>query len=452
MSTSNTSTSINRNTGSKPSNLPSARGSANSGRYTNIKDLDFGSLAVPASLRNTPVMESAKQNPVIALVVFILIIVLLYFAGTYLWSFYKDNQTKIISKPLLASVNNGQSQYDIGSSDMPNSSYSNEYSLSFWVYVDDYSYRQGQPKFLLRRGNTKTAVNPEIYLHPSQNTLHVNISMIPESSTPESTAPSTTTTTTSTIAEASTTTTTTAPLAGAGSGSTFKDIKVENFASGVNSTCDCDQVKTPEDILAKLSENNPKVPNVYDPQFFDLVSGNEVPTGVKQSPELNIVVEGFQAAPDTTTTTTTTAPAADTKCDCGPTSDDGDTSDRAAFEKNVGKCQVTDFPLQKWVHVVVSQYNQVVDIYIDGKLKSSCVLPRFPDIIQDDLILSPNDGFSGQMSKVEYINSALTAERVYDLYAQGPMAGTGGLLDNIPNWVWIVLAIVVIGVIVFTLV
>lgn len=448
MSTSNTSTSINRNTGAKPSNLPSARGSTNSSRYNNIKDLDFGSLAVPASLRSAPVMESAKQNPVIALVVFILIMVLLYFAGTYLWAFYKDNQTKIISKPLLTSVNNGQSQYDIGSSDMPNSSYSNEYSLSFWVYVDDYSYRQGQPKFLLRRGSTKTVVNPEIYLHPSQNTLQVNISMIPESSTPESTEPSTTT---STIAE---TTTTTAPPAG----STFKDIKVENFASGVNSTCDCDQVKTPEDILAKLSENNPKVPNVYDPQFFDMVSGNEVPTSVKQSPELNIVVEGFQGAPDTTTTTTTTptittttAPA-DTKCDCGPTRDDGDTSDRAAFEKNVGKCQVTDFPLQKWVHVVVSQYNQVVDIYIDGKLKSSCVLPRFPDIVQDDLILSPNDGFSGQMSKVEYINSALTADRVYDLYAQGPMAGTGGLLDNIPNWVWIVLAIVVIGVIVFTLV
>jgi hypothetical protein len=113
---------------------------------------------------------------------------------------------------------------------------------------------------------------------------------------------------------------------------------------------------------------------------------------------------------------------------------------------------VTDFPLQKWVHVVVSQYNQVVDIYIDGKLKSSCVLPRFPDIVQDDLILSPNDGFSGQMSKVEYINSALTADRVYDLYTQGPTPSSGGLLANIPNWVWIVLAILVIGVIVYTLV
>ena len=448
MSTSNTSstTTTNRNIAARPSSLPSARGSANSGRYNNIKDLYYSG---PASLGAMPYIESAKQNPVIALVVFILIVVLLYFAGTYLWSFYKDNQTKIISKPLLNSVNNGQSQYDIGSSDMPNSSYSNEYSLSFWVYVDDYSYRQGQPKFLLRRGSTKTVVNPEIYLHPSQNTLQVNISMIPESSTPETTVPSTTTTTTSTIPS---TTTTTIASAGASAGmaSKFKDVKVdEGFASGVNSTCDCDQVKTPEDILAKLSENNPKVPNVYDPQFFDLVSGNEVPTG-KHNPELNIILEGFQATPETTTSTT--APAAGTNCDCGPTKDDGDTSDRTAFEKNVGKCMVTDFPLQKWVHVVVSQYNQVVDIYIDGKLKSSCVLPRFPDIVQDDLILSPNDGFSGQMSKVEYINSALTASKVYDLYSMGPTASTGGLLDNIPNWVWIVLAIMVIGVIVFTLV
>ena len=446
MSTSNTYSSTNRNTGAKPSNLPSARRSAYNGRYNNVKDLNYIPYT-PASLSlgAMPVMESAKQNPVIALIVFILIVVLLYFAGTYLWSFYKDNQTKIISKPLLTSVNNGQSQYDIGSSDMPNSSYSNEYSLSFWVYVDDYSYRQGQPKFLLRRGSTNTVVNPEIYLHPSQNTLQVNISMIPESSAHESSAhessatPTTAPETTTTAQE--TTTTTTAPVAG----STFKDIKVENFASGVNSTCDCDQVKTPEDILAKLSENNPKVPNVYDPQFFDLVSGNEVPTGVKHSPELNTVLEGFQA-------TTTSTPPAGTKCDCGPTKDDGETSNRAAFEKNVGKCLVTDFPLQKWVHVVVSQYNQVVDIYIDGKLKSSCVLPRFPDIVTDDLILSPNDGFSGQMSKVEYINSALSANKVYDLYAMGPTASTGGLLANIPNWVWIVLAIVVISVIVFTLV
>lgn len=387
-------------------------------------------------------MESAKHNPVIALVVFILIVVLLYFAGTYLWSFYKDNQTKIISKPLLTSVNNGQSQYDIGSSDMPNSSYSNEYSISFWVYVDDYSYRQGQPKFLLRRGSTKTVVNPEIYLHPSQNTLQVNISMIPESTVPSTT---TTTTTTSTIAETTSSTiaetTTTTPAAG--TGSTFKDVKVENFASGVNSTCNCDQVKTPVDILAKLSENNPKVPNIYDPQFFDLVSGNDVPTG-KHSPELNTVLEGFQA--------TATPLVTGTNCDCGPTKDDGDTSDRAAFEKNVGKCLVTDFPLQKWVHVVISQYNQVVDIYIDGKLKSSCVLPRFPDIVQDDLILSPNDGFSGQMSKVEYINSALSASKVYDLYTMGPTVPAVGLLANIPNWVWTVLAIVVIGVIIFTLV
>lgn len=432
--TSNTSsTSTNRNTGNRASSV------GYNNKYNNIKDLYIGPSLVPKT------METAKQNPVIALVVFILIVVLLYFAGTYLWSFYKDNQTKIISKPLLTSVNNGQSQYDIGSSDLPNSSYSNEYSLSFWVYVDDYSYRQGQPKFLLRRGSTKTAVNPEIYLHPSQNTLQVNISMIPESAASTIPESQTSTVPTTTTLTATTTTTTTPPT-----GSTFKDIKVtEGFT-----TCDCDQVKSPEDILAKLSENNPKVPNVFDPNFFELVSGNEV-TGAKHSEGFietealdrsrsDVTHEGFQ--------TTATNALATTTCDCGPTKDDGDTSNRTAFEASVGKCMVTEFPLQKWVHVVVCQYNQIVDIYIDGKLKSSCVLPRFPDIVQDDLLLSPNDGFSGKMSKVEYINSALTADRVYDLYSQGPSASSGGLLDNIPNWIWVVLAILVIGVIIFTLV
>jgi hypothetical protein len=34
----------------------------------------------------------------------------------------------------------------------------------------------------------------------------------------------------------------------------------------------------------------------------------------------------------------------------------------------------------------------------------------------------------------------------------GPTTSTGGLLANIPNWVWIVLAIIVIGIVIFTLV
>ena len=57
-------------------------------------------------------------------------------------------------------------------------------------------------------------------------------------------------------------------------------------------------------------------------------------------------------------------------------------SERQAFEDKCGKCFVEDFPLQKWVHVVISQYNQLLDIYVDGKLRSSCVMPRFQCLLK----------------------------------------------------------------------
>jgi hypothetical protein len=205
-------------------------------------------------------------------------------------------------------------------------------------------------------------------------------------------------------------------------------------------------IANPHKLLDKLNDNSAHIPDIYDSSYFGLISGNEVgsinQSGVKlnHNNELNVVLEQF-------------GPTDEETCECpdNKLSAAASAAERAEFEAKAGKCMVQAFPLQKWVHVVVSQYNQVLDIYIDGKLNSSCVLPGFPDVIQDDLVIAPEDGFSGKITKVVYLNSAVGADDAYGLYSDGPDFYET-VIARIPNWAWGVLALVILTILVFSFV
>jgi hypothetical protein len=115
-------------------------------------------------------------------------------------------------------------------------------------------------------------------------------------------------------------------------------------------------------------------------------------------------------------------------------------------DPTVGTCSIKMLPLQKWVNVIVSVYNQVVDIYVDGLLTSSCVLQRFPAISTSDVTLTPDGGFSGYVSRVKFLNSAMTVQKAKDIYNDGPIYSES-LFSQIPNWVyWTFLAIIIAAI------
>jgi len=115
-------------------------------------------------------------------------------------------------------------------------------------------------------------------------------------------------------------------------------------------------------------------------------------------------------------------------------------------DPTVGTCVYRSIPLQKWVHVIVSVYNQVVDIFIDGQLASSCVLKAYPAISTSDVVITPDGGFAGKISRVTFSNTAMTVHHAKQLYYAGPVASTG-LLAMIPNWVWYgVIFLIILGI------
>jgi len=422
--------------------------SKNNATKTGNNRVLVGNVSNKSSISNTvsKTVEAGSQSPVVVFIIILVVLILLYVLGNYIYDYYKSsNSVKILKESLLEGINDARNEYEIGSAKMPNSTYSNEYSLSYWMYVDDYSYRQGQRKFIARRGDLKSAVNPEIYLHPNHNTLQINISLMTDSkgnSQPhrniDASAHAHTPDTTTTTAIVETPETTAAIVE---TPETTAATVVEGF------TCGCDQVKTSDEVLEDINNNNPNIPDNYNNDIFDLISGNEIITENTHNKLLNNVVEQFV---DETSTSTSTSNSTSDNCECDTQeSDTVSEADRLAFEEKCGKCIVEDFPLQKWVHVVVSQYNQVLDVYLDGKLRSSCMMPGFPTLSQANLVLSPENGFSGQMTGVSYYNTALGADDVYAIYKDGPQGSTN-ILSTIPWWGYIIIVLLVIGIIGYT--
>ena len=67
-------------------------------------------------------------------------------------------------------------------------------------------------------------------------------------------------------------------------------------------------------------------------------------------------------------------------------------------------CNIANVPLQKWVNLIVSLNGRSVDIYLDGKLVRTCVLPGVAKVNNSaDVFLTPDGGFDGWISGFQYI-------------------------------------------------
>jgi len=79
----------------------------------------------------------------------------------------------------------------------------------------------------------------------------------------------------------------------------------------------------------------------------------------------------------------------------------------------------TNFPIQKWVHIIVSVDNKIVDTYLDGKLITSQQLNGTPYVSAGDIYLGKFDAY---MANFQNWNSAMDPQTAWKTY----MSGNGG--------------------------
>lgn len=102
------------------------------------------------------------------------------------------------------------------------------------------------------------------------------------------------------------------------------------------------------------------------------------------------------------------------------------TNSQASTQPNVHKCVVKNFPLQKWVNLIVSLQGEHLDVYVDGKLHKTCVLEGVAKVSSDaDVLVTPAGGFSGWTSNFQYWDKASNPQEAYNIYRKG--YGGGGL-------------------------
>ena len=83
-------------------------------------------------------------------------------------------------------------------------------------------------------------------------------------------------------------------------------------------------------------------------------------------------------------------------------------------------CSVTNIPIQKWVNLTLSVYGRSMDLYIDGKLVRTCLLPGVANVNNNSNVhVTPAGGFDGWTSKFQYFPNSLNPQEVFNIYTQG---------------------------------
>lgn len=82
-------------------------------------------------------------------------------------------------------------------------------------------------------------------------------------------------------------------------------------------------------------------------------------------------------------------------------------------------CTVENVPLQSWFSVSVTVFQRNLDIYINGKLVKSCVLPGVPRPAAGDIITGDSGGFSGTICNVHSYPTMLGPSDAASFFSAG---------------------------------
>jgi hypothetical protein len=87
-------------------------------------------------------------------------------------------------------------------------------------------------------------------------------------------------------------------------------------------------------------------------------------------------------------------------------------------------CEIAEFPLQKWVNLIISFNGSAMDVYVDGKLVKSCVvstgseLAKTQSIVLGDTPTNPTDDV-GFITNVKLKAAPIAPQEAWDIYSQG---------------------------------
>jgi len=103
---------------------------------------------------------------------------------------------------------------------------------------------------------------------------------------------------------------------------------------------------------------------------------------------------------------------------------------------------IDNMPINKWFNVVIRLTNNVMDVYINGRLtQRKTFTDGVPNQNYDDVYICQNGGFNGYIADLKYYNSSIGTSEINSIVSSGPNTSinTSNLKNNMPpylsgNW------------------
>lgn len=97
-----------------------------------------------------------------------------------------------------------------------------------------------------------------------------------------------------------------------------------------------------------------------------------------------------------------------------------DDANAANANSKVNTCLIDNIPIQKWFNVIVSLFGLTLDVYLDGKLVRTCIMPGVPQLKNSTGIkVTPGGGFSGWTTNFQYWSDSSNPQQAYNIYKGG---------------------------------
>jgi hypothetical protein len=93
---------------------------------------------------------------------------------------------------------------------------------------------------------------------------------------------------------------------------------------------------------------------------------------------------------------------------------------------------IKDIPLQKWFHCAIRLENTSLDAYINGTITSRIIMQDVPAQNYEDVHVCSNGGFNGNISNLQYFDSALSVFQINNIviWGRNSNASSAGSSDD----------------------
>lgn len=99
------------------------------------------------------------------------------------------------------------------------------------------------------------------------------------------------------------------------------------------------------------------------------------------------------------------------------------------FDNITEQITIPNFPVKKWVNVILRCHGSTVDIFINGSLTRRYILKSVIKQNYGDIYISMNGGYDGYTSSLKYFDSGLNTSQIQSIVSSGPNTRPLGSID-----------------------